>query len=230
MNIFRLMIMLIGMLAPTMLVAQPSQQPGTATVAVTRPKPPRVGLSIASVEWLPPQPLRDESQFLNATTSLASAPARLIALGPKLFINAVTETVGPKQDSSMAPWVVVSPIVRVKVKNAGKERWASTGSVSVNVFQGRPEDFKKPSDFVNSIRESKTLVPISRVVLGRRAWANTAAYFVGSREVPPAVSERMGRWSTSRLLVSTASHTPTIGSHATAIGCWSTSITPRALA
>lgn len=187
MRISRLIVLLICALLPTALFAQSSQQPGAATVVVTRPKPQGIDLSIASVEWLAPQPLRDESQFLNATTTLASAPARLLALGPKLFINAVTETVGPKQNSSVASGIVVSPIIRVKVRNAGKERWASAGSVSVTVFQGRPEDVSKPSDFRILIAESKILVPISRNALGRSAWANAAKYMVGIGEVPGSV-------------------------------------------
>jgi len=182
MGISRHLIYFVVMLAPTALVAQSMQQPGTATVVVTRPAPVQVDLSIASVEWLPPQPLRDESQFLNATTSLATAPARLLLLGPKLFVNAVTETVGPRQGSSVAAAVVVSPIIRVKVRNAGKERWASTGNVSVVVFQGRPEDVSKSSDFAKLINESKTLVPV-----GRGVWANGATYFVSRGDISGSV-------------------------------------------
>ncbi len=182
MGISRHLIYFVVMLAPTALVAQSMQQPGTATVVVTRPAPVQVDLSIASVEWLPPQPLRDESQFLNATTSLATAPARLLLLGPKLFVNAVTETVGPRQGSSVAASVVVSPIIRVKVRNAGKERWASTGNVSVVVFQGRPEDVSKSSDFAKLINESKTLVPV-----GRGVWANGATYFVSRGDISGSV-------------------------------------------
>lgn len=91
-----------------------------------------------------PQPLHEESEFLRTVEGLGGAAARAPMLVPRLFADAFTQTTGPQQKSSANQSVVLSPVMRVKVSNDGKTRWASDGLVDIVVYQGTPEEIEKP--------------------------------------------------------------------------------------
>ncbi len=100
---------------------------------------PKIDLQIVAVEWRPPQSLRDSGDFLKAVQT----GAKVATVGPRLFLavggavqRGVTTTVDPQQRSSAVESVVVSPVIRVRVRNAGRERWASAGSVDVRIRPG----------------------------------------------------------------------------------------------
>ena len=104
---------------------------------------PNVNLRVVSVEWLPPQPLTDQGQFLQA----AQAAGKTATVGPRLFLavtgavqRGVTTTVEPQQRSSTVQSLVVSPVLRVRLRNDGRERWASDGTVDVRIRPGTAND------------------------------------------------------------------------------------------
>ncbi len=116
---------------------------------------PKVDLQIIKVEWLQPQPLSDSGDFLKAVET----GARMATVGPRLFLavggavqRGLTTTVGPQQRSTAVESVVVSPVIRVRVRNAGRERWASRGEVDVRIRPGTAEQESK--------HEPATVVPV----------------------------------------------------------------------
>ena len=155
------------------------------TVVVNRGAVPKVNLSISAVQWMAPQPLTDEPGFLRLTTGLVTAGARGATLIPRLFASGVTTTVGPQQDSSVAKAVVVSPVMHVKVKNTGTDRWASSGSVHVTISRGTPEEAAASTR--ERIAEGKTLVQISPSPLGVGTWTNSLAYAVSTGEISGSI-------------------------------------------
>ena len=159
----------------------------TTAVVVTRAPPPGVDLKIAGVEWLAPQPLHDESEFLRTVEGLGGAAARAPMLVPRLFADAFTQTTGPQQKSSANQSVVLSPVMRVKVSNDGKTRWASDGLVDIVVYQGTPEEIEKPGGTRALLNASKVLVKISSLPLGVGSWANPGTLFGGIGSIPGSI-------------------------------------------
>lgn len=160
----------------------------TTTIAVTKPVASRADLFISDVQWLAPQPLHDESGFLSAVSGLGAAAARGATLVPRLFVNAMTSTSGPQQQSSVSQGVVVSPVMRVTVRNNGTQRWASTGTVHVSIYPGQPEDGLKSSDFANLMKQSKSLVQLSPLPLGSGTWVNNGTYLTSVGQIAGSIA------------------------------------------
>jgi hypothetical protein len=153
----------------------------TTSVVVTKAKPPRVDLVISEVQWLPPQPLHDESGFLKTMKGLGSAAGRGATLVPRLFVGAMTSTEGPKQRSTTDQALILSPVIRVKVRNNGTERWAAKGLVDVQISPGRPEDVTF-EDSRRNLDEAKQLLP-----LGRGTWVNSGTLLSGIGAIPGSI-------------------------------------------
>jgi hypothetical protein len=116
---------------------------------------PNVNLKVVAVEWLPPQSLTDPGAFVQA----AQAAGKVATVGPRFFGAVVrtaqrglTTTVGPQERSTAVESVVVSPVVRVRIRNEGRERWAAAGTVDVSVRPGTANEAER--------LQPLTLVPV----------------------------------------------------------------------
>ncbi len=116
---------------------------------------PNVNLKVVAVEWLPPQSLADPGAFVQA----AQLADKVATIGPRFFGAVVrtaqrglTTTVGPQERSTGVESVVVSPVIRVRIRNEGRERWAAAGTVDVSVRPGTANEAER--------HQPLTLVPV----------------------------------------------------------------------
>ena len=156
---------------------------GARTTTVVVDPVPKVDLQVVAVEWLPPQPLSDPGDFLKTVET----GAKLATAGPRLFLaiggavqRGTTTTVGPQQRSTAVESVVVSPVMRVRVRNAGRERWASRGEVDVRIRPGTAQEdwtFEPPS-----VVPVRGLVP--NPAIAGAGYANWMGFAKGQAAIP----------------------------------------------